>query len=314
MVFRSYALGLTLACAAALSFACGDDSGDDKVATERDAATDSGLPAADTGTAPVDSGTRADSGTAPVDSGARDSGTNLDSSAPKPDGSVPDAGVSDSSVGPSMACKTCEAQQCQEASDLAGADFSKLCETFGEAKATVGGGTGKLKKTLCENYLACARRTGCANGSFGTSPGNEDYACFCGTLGVSECQELKASELTGPCAIQAAEAYEVSGTSSAMNLTARMLYAAEYAGAAATWMLRCDLHICADECYDPCKDKQDGARCGSSSCGESCGPEVVPQPQLCNAKSCSNYAQGEIIQGNLVPGEAIWVKPDAGAP
>jgi hypothetical protein len=308
MVFRSYALGLTLACASALSFGCGDDSGDDNGSPERDAAVDSSRPdaATDSGTAPVDSGVRADTGTAPVDSGARDTGTNLDSSAPQ-DSSVADAGSADATVVPSMACKTCEAQQCKSNEEgFYDADFSKLCDSFGSAIAAVGGGTGKLKKTLCENYLACARRTGCANGLFSTTNNNETAACFCGTLSVSECQELKTSDLPGPCAIQAAEAFEVSGTSSAQELAARAINP-QYAGGMATQTLRCDLHICADECYNPCKDKQDGALCGAKSC-ESLDTCPVEERQLCSAKSCSNYSQGE--EG----GYTYWLHTDAGTP
>lgn len=299
MVLRSYALRFSLICATALYGGCGDDSGDGNGSEQRDAAIGGDAAATGTDGGKPDTGTGVDSGSRVVDSGTRDSAvSNLDSGQTNRDSGVADTGAADTGTdagggSASAACVKCEASECRASdlfAELADVDFSKLCETFGDATATGGDQVGELRKTLCEKYLECARRTGCADGLQAAYSDNESFSCFCGSLSVSDCQMKKASELDGPCAIEAAGAFE---TSEAQFMLERAI-STEFAGGMATWTLRCDLHVCADECYAPCKDKAAGSACGDPGCTPDAGTFCLPgsEPQTCTAGSCSNFAQG----------------------
>lgn len=261
---------------------------------------------------PTDAGMAADAGAKDAsvkDAGKTDSGTK---DAGKTDSGASDAGKSDGSASedagssggePSDACTKCEATECKllDETSLPITDFSKACDVFGDEQAEAGDEQGELKKTLCEKYLACARKTGCADGLHGTGADNESLACFCGKLTVSECQMKSTGELEGACAIEAANAFESNDPKVLLERNINPIYA----GAIATWALLCDLHVCADECYDPCDGKADGAACGDpgeAGCMPSpSGPTIgltCKVGQTCKAASCSNTYQGDNISND----------------
>jgi hypothetical protein len=140
-------------------------------------------------------------------------------------GSMAVAAAAATSVAPqaSAACEACEREHCNEI---------PACSAV-TGNAAAGPAAGKPKSQLCEQTLACVRRTKCGSGL--------TINCYCGTADATECY---AGQGNGPCRRE----IETSMESTDATTVIRRLDDITFGGGAAMSMALCDRDFCKQPC------------------------------------------------------------------
>ncbi len=131
--------------------------------------------------------------------------------------------------GVSPSCAECEAKFCS-------AERGGCRESVG--LAADGPRKGTARSALCEEVLACVRKTGCAPGARGV--GNE---CYCGKDDVQKC--ITEATADGPCK----EVIEAAAESTSPMTVGQRWGKAEFALGAAFRRVRCAGDRCRAECF-----------------------------------------------------------------
>jgi hypothetical protein len=141
-----------------------------------------------------------------------------------------------------------------------------------DGKATAGPKAGAQKKDLCEDVLACARKTNCAvapDGSF------DIVRCVCGDVSFDDCAAMQMMMPSGACYTEIAAGAE---TTMLADIGLRQIDP-DFGTGAAFQLIQCDKKVCAKSCGickadDPaCVDKAaEGAAMGGAGMGGAMEP------------------------------------------
>lgn len=138
-----------------------------------------------------------------------------------------------SEPGVSEACLKCGAASC--------AEEQKGCSVL-SGTATDGFRKGASRVQLCEEVLACVRKTGCAPGARGVG-----HECYCGGDDVQKC--ITEATPHGPCK----EVIEAAGESNSPMEVGKRWGNHEFAVGAAFRRVRCEAQRCRTECFPGAK-------------------------------------------------------------
>jgi hypothetical protein len=173
------------------------------------------------------------------------------------------------------------------------ADYTfKDCNAFGTETALGGMGMGKLRRTLCEEALACVRETRCADpmvrvDADGVQDNPDATNCLCG-MPYAACLTAKSiSDLKGPCRDKLADAAETND----LQTIHERLNDPEFPLGVADRRVMCSQNLCADECYAPCATSADGASCAGVLIMLPDGTKPKPGAEgTCSKMSCVDYS------------------------